>query len=596
MIIRTIGDPDGDCYGRRNREPLKAVLPGVPEPALAVCLLQERQPWRALAASLGGHVAAIMLLPLIAAHLMSGPALGSHQGTSIAALRLEVPERIYYPRPRPPAPGKLKPQPVPRGGRPGSRSQPPKRSAAAQASKAPAGKPAPGPKRKAAAAARPFELPEVPRRKAPQTLIQAGLPPEIAPVADVDLPNLLFLSPGALAPPPELRKFVAPGNKRPPARRIALDAPPKLTVASSMPAVAEINFTQLGVTNSQPALPVPPARTTMVRVPGDPDQPGEEFTGSETTQGDPVNLLAFSLHPAPLNPILMIPPGNQIGDLPPAGFVGGVGSGGGEGVMPGTAGDGEPGALGGGGTGTGAGSGAGQGEAGGAGGSGSGTGAGSGPAGGAGAGPGGSGGGSGAAGSGSGGSGGTGAGGGGGSGTGSGYGLSGVAVGVPNVPPPTRIEYPVNGTFDVVLVQTTPLDGLIDSRGLLTGEPIYTVYVPVGLGKEWIIQYCKPGSALEIEGAVIHLGNPAPLKAPYPRVTLIPARSEMPALGRLIYHGFINKQGRFEELEKVRGEEEKGQKIQSYLATWEFRPATQDGVPVRVEFLLIIPPLVSGSD
>ena len=56
MIIRTIGDPDGDCYGRRNREPLKAVLPGVAEPALAVCLLQERQPWRALAASLGGTI------------------------------------------------------------------------------------------------------------------------------------------------------------------------------------------------------------------------------------------------------------------------------------------------------------------------------------------------------------------------------------------------------------------------------------------------------------------------------------------------------------------------------------------------------------
>src|SRR5207248_11550049 len=68
------------------------------------------------------------------------------------------------------------------------------------------------------------------------------------------------------------------------------------------------------------------------------------------------------------------------------------------------------------------------------------------------------------------------------------------AVVVRPVAPPevTRIEHPSNGNFDVVIMQSGPRADLPDLGGMLTGNPVYTVYLRVGDQKEWLLEYCVP--------------------------------------------------------------------------------------------------------
>src|SRR5207244_2170300 len=69
-----------------------------------------------------------------------------------------------------------------------------------------------------------------------------------------------------------------------------------------------------------------------------------------------------------------------------------------------------------------------------------------------------------------------------------------TSVATRQVPRPdvTRIQHPTNGSFDVVIKQSATRDDLPDVGGLLTGTPVYTVYLHVGDHKEWLLEYCVP--------------------------------------------------------------------------------------------------------
>ena len=103
------------------------------------------------------------------------------------------------------------------------------------------------------------------------------------------------------------------------------------------------------------------------------------------------------------------------------------------------------------------------------------------------------------------------------------------------------------------------------------------------------MQYCIPKeSAIQRkQGIAVQLGNPAPVKAPYPRLTVIP-----PVLGndRITLHGFLTETGAFRDLRVVVGEKVAGElMVLSLLNQWSFRPATRDGRPVEVEIVMVIP-------
>ncbi len=155
----------------------------------------------------------------------------------------------------------------------------------------------------------------------------------------------------------------------------------------------------------------------------------------------------------------------------------------------------------------------------------------------------------------------------------------------------TRIEHPTGGVFDVV-VQSSELEGYAESAGVLSGKPVYSVFLRVGAPKEWLLQYCIPfgeEQAAETNGAIVRLGKPTPLAAPFPRVTFRPFFHHRPGT-HLMLHGFISPEGKFQDLKLIgAGDPRSTAVVIAVLDRWMFRPATQDGRPARVEILLAIP-------
>jgi hypothetical protein len=153
---------------------------------------------------------------------------------------------------------------------------------------------------------------------------------------------------------------------------------------------------------------------------------------------------------------------------------------------------------------------------------------------------------------------------------------------------PLRIEHPETRNFDVVVVQSS-MPANASGVGVLTGSPVYTVYLPVGRQKPWIMQYCVPKETAikSRQGIAIQLGNPAPVKAPYPRITVVPP---LPGRERIMLHGFVTDLGHFRDLRIVSGMAVAEEyMILALLKHWVFRPATRDGVPVTVEVVLVMP-------
>jgi len=122
--------------------------------------------------------------------------------------------------------------------------------------------------------------------------------------------------------------------------------------------------------------------------------------------------------------------------------------------------------------------------------------------------------------------------------------------------------------------------------GAWSGRIAYTAYLHVGQSKSWIMQYSLPSNAEAAAGGTI-----SRLEAPWPynivRPNLAPGSIDADAL---LVRGFVNQSGRFEDLGIVFPQPfSSAQFVLTALQQWQFRPATQDGQPVRVEVLLIIP-------
>ena len=187
---------------------------------------------------------------------------------------------------------------------------------------------------------------------------------------------------------------------------------------------------------------------------------------------------------------------------------------------------------------------------------------------------------------------GTGTGAGSGAGTGAGTGVGTGAGAGRTAPGSLTINHPPTGTFDAVVVQSSPVDQYPESRGLLSGRPIYSVYISVGTARDWTLFFCVPGEKPQSgNGPVVVLGPMgAPVKAPYPTKLLKPS-IKLPTYEKyVLVHGLVNKDGKFEGLRLVRPiRPETDQALLAALANWEFRAATRDGVAIAVEFLLSIP-------
>jgi hypothetical protein len=160
-------------------------------------------------------------------------------------------------------------------------------------------------------------------------------------------------------------------------------------------------------------------------------------------------------------------------------------------------------------------------------------------------------------------------------------------------PNPTIITRSRTGTFDAVIVQSTPLEQFPEAKNLLPGRPIYTVYISLGAEKDCAFYFSVPepeSHRAAAETRTVMLGNPSPVSAPFPFRLVRPAIGFPAGRKYVLVHGFIGENGQFRELSLVAaGQPEWDQALLSSLEGWEFRPATRDRSPIAVEFLLSIP-------
>jgi len=155
------------------------------------------------------------------------------------------------------------------------------------------------------------------------------------------------------------------------------------------------------------------------------------------------------------------------------------------------------------------------------------------------------------------------------------------------------ITRPADGNFDAVVVQSSGLDQFPESRNMLSGRPIYTVYISLDTAKDWAMYFCVPGEkppASDAAASVLKLTPPANVRAPYPTKMIRPQISIPSYQKYVLVHGLIGDNGEFRELKVVPPvKAETAQALIASLSGWVFRPASRDGASLTVEFVLSIP-------
>jgi hypothetical protein len=162
---------------------------------------------------------------------------------------------------------------------------------------------------------------------------------------------------------------------------------------------------------------------------------------------------------------------------------------------------------------------------------------------------------------------------------------------LPDPPELIRVQHPLSGSFDVVVMQSATPDDFADLGIGLTGNPVFTVYLRVGDRKEWLLEYCLPGRQNKQESSYqVDVDDVDAIVAPYPLSTAIPKallNQQIPT--HLVFHGRLTADGK---LRDVKGPDTNNVVVVQMLEAlkdWHFRPALRNKQAVDVEFLIVIP-------
>ena len=155
----------------------------------------------------------------------------------------------------------------------------------------------------------------------------------------------------------------------------------------------------------------------------------------------------------------------------------------------------------------------------------------------------------------------------------------------------TRIEHPATGNFDVVVTQSATREDLSELGGILTGNPVYSVYLPVGDRKEWILEYCVPARAnVQVNAYQVDVEDVGTITPPYPISTVIPnSVLGQPIARHIVLHGFLTSAGILRGVGAADSSNPLLSEILALLSQWHFRPALRNSRPIDVEILLVIP-------
>jgi hypothetical protein len=156
----------------------------------------------------------------------------------------------------------------------------------------------------------------------------------------------------------------------------------------------------------------------------------------------------------------------------------------------------------------------------------------------------------------------------------------------------TRVVHPSNGNFDFVIMQSGARDDLSELGGLLSGSPVYTVYLHVGAAREWLLEYCllAPGKQRTSPYQVDVNDTPA-ISPPYPLATAVPNSILQQEHARsVVMHGFLTAAGNLRDVKSADAGNLLARQLLPLLGEWRFRPALKDREAIEVEILLVIPP------
>ena len=149
----------------------------------------------------------------------------------------------------------------------------------------------------------------------------------------------------------------------------------------------------------------------------------------------------------------------------------------------------------------------------------------------------------------------------------------------------TEIRQPMDGQFSAVVVGSSIAERYPETMQLWAGRLAYTVYLHMGVQKNWILQYAATREAASAGGDVTQPHAPWPYLMERPH--LAPGDFNSDAV---MVHGLLNTSGHFEALAVVFPSDfSQAQFVLSALKQWRFRPARQGGRIIAVEVLLIIP-------
>jgi hypothetical protein len=141
-------------------------------------------------------------------------------------------------------------------------------------------------------------------------------------------------------------------------------------------------------------------------------------------------------------------------------------------------------------------------------------------------------------------------------------------------------------------MQSVTRDGLPDLAGMLTGSPVYTVYLSVGDRKEWLLEYCVPvREKAQANPYQIDVGDEGTVTPPYPISTAIPSdiRAQQMATATVL-RGLLTASGSLQVIKTPDTGNPWMFQLMALVSQWQFHPALRNNKAIDVEVLLVIPP------
>jgi hypothetical protein len=151
----------------------------------------------------------------------------------------------------------------------------------------------------------------------------------------------------------------------------------------------------------------------------------------------------------------------------------------------------------------------------------------------------------------------------------------------------TRIDLPRDSKSPVSVLGESVAEQFPESAGRMSSRVVSTVYLRMGLKKNWTLEYCLPADAPNTSAK----GGASILDAPWPYTIFRPDNLWQSLESDVILiHGVLTVAGRFDQLTLLLPAEWPGrQSLFEALRVWKFRPAAKNGQPVAVEVMLVIP-------